>query len=341
MCARRVAAWSRPWAAAACATASRWSRWSTATAARRLHPRDSRGRAGIVRRHLRPKGLAHARALDRRRADDPGSGRTAPAVWRGRSIGTRPRRRRASCSRTAASSIRSASTTTSPAAATSPAHLSRAQPPEKVIETIDASGLRGRGGAGFPTGRKWSLARRQPAPKYVICNGDEGDPGAFMDRLILESDPHRVIEGLAIARTPSAPKRGSSTSAPSTRRRFATSARPSVQAEERGLSRRPGDGYRLRLALRGARGRRGVRLRRGDGADRVARGQARHAAAATAVPGGAGLPRAPHRDQQRRDPGLRAVDRAPRRARRSPRWAPSRARAPRSSPWRARSATAA
>jgi NADH-quinone oxidoreductase subunit F len=71
--------------------------------------------------------------------------------------------------------------------------------PEKIIETIEASGLRGRGGAGFPTAIKWSLAHRQSAPKYVICNGDEGDPGAFMDRLILESDPHRVVEGLAIA----------------------------------------------------------------------------------------------------------------------------------------------
>ena len=71
--------------------------------------------------------------------------------------------------------------------------------PEKIIETIEASGLRGRGGAGFPTAIKWSLAHRQPPPKYVICNGDEGDPGAFMDRLILESDPHRVVEGLAIA----------------------------------------------------------------------------------------------------------------------------------------------
>jgi NADH-quinone oxidoreductase subunit F len=68
-----------------------------------------------------------------------------------------------------------------------------------VIEMISASGLRGRGGAGFPTGRKWSLARGRPAPRYVICNGDEGDPGAFMDRLVLESDPHRVLEGLAIA----------------------------------------------------------------------------------------------------------------------------------------------
>lgn len=72
--------------------------------------------------------------------------------------------------------------------------------PEQVIAAIDESGLRGRGGAGFPTGRKWSLARSQPgSTKYFICNGDEGDPGAFMDRLVLESDPHRVLEGLAIA----------------------------------------------------------------------------------------------------------------------------------------------
>jgi NADH-quinone oxidoreductase subunit F len=71
--------------------------------------------------------------------------------------------------------------------------------PDEVIEIIAASGLRGRGGAGFPTARKWALARRQPGPRYVICNGDEGDPGAFMDRLVLESDPHRVLEGLAIA----------------------------------------------------------------------------------------------------------------------------------------------
>jgi NADH-quinone oxidoreductase subunit F len=78
-----------------------------------------------------------------------------------------------------------------------PEHASESS--NEVIETITASGLRGRGGAGFPTGLKWSLAQRQPAPKYVVCNGDEGDPGAFMDRLVLESDPHRVVEGLAIA----------------------------------------------------------------------------------------------------------------------------------------------
>jgi NADH-quinone oxidoreductase subunit F len=76
----------------------------------------------------------------------------------------------------------------------------REMTPEEVIDLVTGSGLRGRGGAGFPTGRKWALGRAQPADvKYVICNGDEGDPGAFMDRAVLESDPHRVLEGLAIA----------------------------------------------------------------------------------------------------------------------------------------------
>ncbi len=71
--------------------------------------------------------------------------------------------------------------------------------PEAIVAEISASGLRGRGGAGFPTGRKWDLCRRQPAtPKYLICNGDEGDPGAFMDRSVLEADPHAVVEGMII-----------------------------------------------------------------------------------------------------------------------------------------------
>jgi len=72
--------------------------------------------------------------------------------------------------------------------------------PEQVIEEITASGLRGRGGAGFPAGKKWELARAaQGSPKFVICNADEGDPGAFMNRRVLEGDPHSVIEGMAIA----------------------------------------------------------------------------------------------------------------------------------------------
>ena len=71
--------------------------------------------------------------------------------------------------------------------------------PDEIINEVEHSGLRGRGGAGFPTGRKWKLARNTVAQeKIVICNADEGDPGAYMDRTILESNPHQVIEGMAI-----------------------------------------------------------------------------------------------------------------------------------------------
>ena len=72
--------------------------------------------------------------------------------------------------------------------------------PEQVIQIITDSGLRGRGGGGFPTGRKWALCAPNKAPqKYVVCNADEGDPGAFMDRSVLEGDPHCIIEAMAIA----------------------------------------------------------------------------------------------------------------------------------------------
>ena len=76
----------------------------------------------------------------------------------------------------------------------------KAMQPAEVIEIVKQSGMRGRGGAGFPTGLKWELVANQPGNvKYLICNGDEGDPGAFMDRMILESYPYRVIEGMLIA----------------------------------------------------------------------------------------------------------------------------------------------
>ena len=84
----------------------------------------------------------------------------------------------------------------SPGAGSAPNSLA----PADIIGIIERSGLRGRGGAGFPTGKKWRAASQQAAEvKYVICNGDEGDPGAFMDRMLLESFPYRVLEGLAIA----------------------------------------------------------------------------------------------------------------------------------------------
>lgn len=71
--------------------------------------------------------------------------------------------------------------------------------PDQVIEEVNKSGLRGRGGAGFPTGRKWGFCQKSKGPKkYIICNADEGDPGAFMDRSVLEGDPHAVLEGMAI-----------------------------------------------------------------------------------------------------------------------------------------------
>jgi len=74
-----------------------------------------------------------------------------------------------------------------------------AMKPEKVIEEVKASGLRGRGGGGFPTGRKWEACRNAAGtPKYVICNADEGDPGAYMDRSLLEGNPHSVIEGMLV-----------------------------------------------------------------------------------------------------------------------------------------------
>ncbi len=81
----------------------------------------------------------------------------------------------------------------------------RDRTPEKVIETVKKSRLRGRGGAGFPTGRKWELVRSavqkngHNSAAYIVCNGDEGDPGAFMDRMLLESYPYRIIEGIIIA----------------------------------------------------------------------------------------------------------------------------------------------
>ena len=72
--------------------------------------------------------------------------------------------------------------------------------PEQIVNEMKKSGLRGRGGAGFLTGLKWELCARVPGDvKYILCNGDEGDPGAFMDRSVMEADPHSVLEGMIIA----------------------------------------------------------------------------------------------------------------------------------------------
>jgi NADH:ubiquinone oxidoreductase subunit F (NADH-binding)/Pyruvate/2-oxoacid:ferredoxin oxidoreductase delta subunit/(2Fe-2S) ferredoxin len=80
------------------------------------------------------------------------------------------------------------------------ARLLRTRTPMEICDEVEHSGLRGRGGGGFPTGRKWKFALTAQAPqKYLVCNADEGDPGAFMDRAVIEGDPHRLVEGMAIA----------------------------------------------------------------------------------------------------------------------------------------------
>jgi NADH:ubiquinone oxidoreductase subunit F (NADH-binding)/Pyruvate/2-oxoacid:ferredoxin oxidoreductase delta subunit len=80
------------------------------------------------------------------------------------------------------------------------AEVIRKRTPAEVCDAVEASGLRGRGGGGFPAGKKWKFALNTPAEqKYLVCNADEGDPGAFMDRAVIEGDPHRLIEGMAIA----------------------------------------------------------------------------------------------------------------------------------------------
>jgi len=105
--------------------------------------------------------------------------------------------------------------------------------PRETVAEIKKSGLRGRGGAGYPTGLKWELVAKQSAPiKYIVCNADEGDPGAFMDRSVLEGDPHRVLEAWPSPATPSARSRATSTCAASTVWRFSgcrpPSSRPSA-----------------------------------------------------------------------------------------------------------------
>ena len=79
-------------------------------------------------------------------------------------------------------------------------HVYTRYKPSQIVDIITESGLRGRGGAGFPTGLKWKRVQENAgSTTYIICNGDEGDPGAFMDRMLLESYPYRIIEGMIIA----------------------------------------------------------------------------------------------------------------------------------------------
>ena len=214
--------------------------------------------------------------------------------------------------------------------------------PEQVIAEVQTSGLRGRGGAGFSTGLKWSLARASPAGQALpgVQRG-RGGPGGLHGPLPAGERParragghghrglrHRRGRGLHVRarRVPAGHQ------APGDRH-------PAGQGEEAARAAHPGNRLQLRHPREG--GRRGLRLRRGDGPDELHRGQARHAHAAPALPRGARAVGRPDQHQQRGDLRQRARTSCARAGRSTPSWARPRARAPRSSPWPARSSTGA
>ena len=241
------------------------------------------------------------------RAGRPGSGRSAGAAAR------RPAGPRFACCAGSASSTRCRSTTIG--RIDGYAALARALEigPEAVIDEVTASKLMGRGGAAFPTGRKWAAVAAQPAqPHYLVCNADESEPGTFKDRVLLEGDPFATVEAMTIAAFATGASQGYlyiRGEYPDAEARVANAI---VRPARRGCSgRHPRLGLRLRH--RAATRRRRLHLRRGDGAVRVDRGQARRAAQQAAVPGRGRAVRQADRGQQRRDPGQRAAHRARRR----------------------------
>ena len=157
--------------------------------------------------------------------------------------------------------------------------------PEEVIDEIKRSGLRGRGGGGFPTGLKWQFARGyQNEQKYVVCNADEGDPGAFMDRSIMEGDPHSIIEAMAICGYSIGANKGLvyiRAEYPLAIERLRIAIR---QAEEA----YPGDGFQL--PYRNPLWRRRVCLRRGDCPHSLHGGASRRTDYEAAFPGRVRLP---------------------------------------------------
>ena len=185
--------------------------------------------------------------------------------------------------------------------------------PDQVIAELKKSALRGRGGAGFPTGLKWSfMPKNYPGQKYMVCNSDEGEPGTFKDRDILRYNPHIVIEGMAIAGYATGATVGYIYVRDEIWRSTSGSRGAQGGLDARATSARQ---PRLRRRLRPPRApRRGrVHLRRGDGADRVAQGQEGRAALQATLPGERRRVRLPDDDQQPRDDRDRALDHRERR----------------------------
>jgi NADH-quinone oxidoreductase subunit F len=206
--------------------------------------------------------------------------------------------------------------------------------PDEIIALVERSGMRGRGGAGFPTARKWRLTREAPGERrFVVCNGDEGDPGAFMDRMLLEAYPHRVIEGLAIA----AHAVGAQEGYLYIRAEYAMAVqrveRAIAQAEERGLLGRGIFGSDFDLTLRVMRGGGRICVRRGNGPSCLHSGLAWNASVPPPYPAQKGLGDARQTSTtSRRMPAcLGSSATVPRHL---PRWEPSTARERRCLPWR-------
>ena len=176
--------------------------------------------------------------------------------------------------------------------------------PTAVIDEVTASGLMGRGGAAFPTGRKWAAVASQPAqPHYLVCNADESEPGTFKDRVVMEGDPFAVVESMTIAAFATGASIGYLYIRGEYPEAEARIANAIEAARARGPARARHPGLRLRLRHRAPARRRRLHLRRGDGALRVDRGQARRAAQQAAVPGRGRAVRQADGRQQRRDAG--------------------------------------
>ncbi len=157
--------------------------------------------------------------------------------------------------------------------------------PEAIINEMKASNLRGRGGAGFPTGMKWSFVPKESAkPKYVLCNGDESEPGTCKDRLIFEHDPHAVIEGVMIAAIAISSHKGYIYIRGEYRYLSEIMQKAIADAYAKGFLGQEHLRQRLRPGHLLARRRRRLRGGRGIRADGVAGGQARRAAHQAAIP---------------------------------------------------------
>ena len=185
--------------------------------------------------------------------------------------------------------------------------------PDQVLQEVKTSGLRGRGGAGFPTGVKWSFLPNNIWPHYVVANADESEPGTFKDREIMESNPFQFLEGLMIASYAVQ----ANLSYVYLRGEFWQVAHKLderiADLETAGLLGENLFGTSYQPAPVHPPGRRGLYLRRGDRPAGIAGRQAGPAAPAPALPGGLRPVRQAHRDQQRGDPDQRAADHRARR----------------------------